>query len=231
MGIKEIYQAFDKIGCLSFTTVDEQNQPVSRIAHLRGYDENGIYFMTMYTKDFYKHLKANGNISLCGLCADTRVVHDENGAPTFDGGYAIRMTGKACEVGMDEIKSKQNPIFDFCIADQIKYPAMVVFCITSGWGDVFDYDFEKITRENKLEREYFSFGTATVKYKGLSIDKEVCISCGLCKKKCSFLAIEEKEGLYSINQNRCDECGDCYISCPVKAIHYRGEYKAIIKRI
>ncbi|MFI3168108.1 MAG: 4Fe-4S binding protein [Bacillota bacterium] len=220
MEIKEIYQAFDKIGCLSFTTVDAQNQPVSRIAHLRGYDENGIYFMTMYTKDFYKHLKANGNISLCGLSADTKVVHDENGAPTFDGGYAIRMTGKVCEVGMDEIKSKQNPIFNFCIADQIQYPAMVVMCIESGNGDIFDYDFEKIERETKLNRKYFSYNGGKVKYKGLKIDIEKCIGCGICKNKCSFLAISQKNGVYSIDNTHCDECGDCVENCPKSAIIY-----------
>lgn len=62
MTIKEIYESFDKIGCLTFTTVDENNQPESRIAHLRGFDDEGMYFMTMYTKPFYKHLKANNNI-------------------------------------------------------------------------------------------------------------------------------------------------------------------------
>lgn len=32
---------------------------------------------------------------------------------------------------------------------------MVVFCITSARGDIFDYDFEKISRDHKLERKYF----------------------------------------------------------------------------
>lgn len=223
MNIKEIYEKFDKIGCLSFTTVDEHGIPESRIAHLRAYDEDGIYFMTMFTKDFYAHMKQNGKISICGLKAKTEIEHDTNGFPVFEGGYAIRMSGAVKEVSMEGIKAKNNPIFDFCIKDQEKYPAMVVFCITSGYGDVFDYDFEKIIRENKLEREYFSFGGAREKHKGLTIDKNKCISCGLCKKKCSFLAIDEIDGVYSINRNRCDECGDCYINCPVKAIHYRGE--------
>ncbi|MFI3171903.1 MAG: hypothetical protein R3Y40_05020 [Eubacteriales bacterium] len=59
MTIQEIYEKFDKIGCLSFTTVDEKGIPESRIAHLRAYDEEGIYFMTMFTKDFYAHMKQN----------------------------------------------------------------------------------------------------------------------------------------------------------------------------
>lgn len=218
MNIKEIYEAFDMIGCLSFTTVDEDGVPESRIAHLRGYDADGIYFMTMFTKDFYRQLKSNGNISLCGLCADTRVDHDENGMPIFDGGYAIRLTGKVEEVSIEDLKEKNNPIFDFCIADQEKYKAMVVFCITSAYGDIFDYDFKMLNRENKLERKYFAYNGGKIKYKGLKIDENKCITCGICQEKCSFLAIEVANCNYSINVNRCDECGDCLINCPVGAI-------------
>ncbi len=223
MTIKEIYEKFDSIGCLSFTTVNEQGDPESRIAHLRAYDDDGIYFMTMFTKDFYRHMKSNGKLSLCGLNAKTQVEHDENGLPIFEGGYAMRMTGNVKEVSIDDIKAKQNPIFDLCIKDHEKYPAMVVFCITDGYGDVFDYDFEMISRENKLRREYFSYGGAMVKYKGLTIDMEKCISCGLCKEKCSFLAIKVDGGSYSVDKYRCDECGDCLLSCPVGAVLRRGE--------
>ncbi len=220
MTIQEIYEKFDKIGCLSFTTVDEEGVPESRIAHLRAYDEEGIYFMTMFTKDFYKQMKKNSKLSICGLCAKTQVEHDESGAPIFEGGYAMRMTGTVKEVSMEEIKAKQNPVFDFCIKDQETYPAMVVFCITSGYGDVFDYDFEKVKRDNKLQRSYFAYNGAKEKYKGLKIDQDTCISCGVCQKKCSFLAIQEENGTYSIDKCRCDECGDCYMNCPVKAISY-----------
>ncbi len=220
MTIKQIFDAFEKIGCLTFATINEFNEPETRIAHLRAYDEQGIYFMTMFTKSFYKQLKSNGKISICGLKANTKIEHDANGFPIFDKGYAIRMTGKVKEISIDEIKQKQNPIFEFCIKDQEKYPAMVVFCITSGKGDIFDYDFEKLNRENKLERIYFSYNNAKINYKGLKIDYEKCISCGACKQKCSFLAIDKIDNLYKINSNRCDECGDCYIICPVNAISY-----------
>lgn len=220
MTIEEIYKKFDNIGCLSFTTVDENNEPVSRIAHLRAFDNEGIYFMTMFTKDFYKHLKNNGKLSICGLCAKTQVEHDENDFPIFDGGYAIRMTGNVTEVSIADIKAKNNQLFDFCIKDQEIYEAMVVFCIKNGAGDIFDYDFTKEKRENKLERIYFSYNGATNNLKGLLIDSDKCVSCGICKKKCSFLAIKEDDKVYSIDNNRCDECGDCFVNCPVKAISY-----------
>ena len=227
MNIKEIYEHFDKIGCLSFTTVDENGIPESRIAHLRAYDDDGIYFMTMFTKDFYKHIKNNGKLAICGLNAKTQVSHDADGKPSFEGGYAMRMTGNVKEVSIDEIKAKNNPIFDFCIADKEKYNAMVVFCITDGYGDVFDYDFAMLHRNNKLERKYFAYNGAKIKYKGLFINQQRCISCGICKKKCSFLAIKEENRRYTIDQYRCDECGDCYINCPAKAITTSSYYGQI----
>ncbi len=220
MTIKEIYEKFEKIGCLSFTTINEDGDPESRIAHLRAFDDDGIYFMTMYTKSFYKHLKSHNKIAICGLGANTAVNHDENGMPVFDGGYAIRMTGTTKELTIDEIKAKNNPMFDMCIKDHEKYNAMVTFCISSARGDIFDYDFELANRDHKLERIYFSYNGAEVKKRGLKISEEKCISCGLCRKKCSFSAIDVEDKIYSINSNRCDECGDCYINCPVNAIYY-----------
>ncbi len=138
--------------------------------------------MTMFTKDFYHQLKKTGKISLCALSAKTQVKHDDKGLPVFENGYAIRMTGNAQEVPMDTITAKNNPHFNMCIKDQEKYQAMVVFCITSARGDIFDYDFKKITRENKLQRIYFSYNGEKEKYKGLKIETEKCISCELCKE-------------------------------------------------
>ncbi len=222
MNIPEIYQKFDAIGCLTFTTVNTLNEPISRIAHLRGYDEDGLYFMTMHTKSFYKHLKENGLIALCGLNNNAQIQHDELGLPVFQGGYAMRLTGKAKEVSIDEIKAKQNPIFNLCIKDHEKYPAMVVFCITSGYGDVFDYDFEKTNRDYKLERVYFAYNGAVMHYSGLQINQDSCIRCGICKKKCSFSAISVIDKQFVIDKYRCDECGDCYLNCPVQAIALKG---------
>ncbi len=220
LSIGEIYKYFDNVGCLSFGTINDDGEPEARIAHLRGFDDDGIYFMTMYTKSFYKELIKNKSVSVSGLGANTLVEHDDSGMPVFDAGYAIRMTGSVKEISIEELKAKNNPIFEMCIKDQEIYKAMVVLCITSARGDIFDYDFKKEKRENKLERIYFAYNGAQIKLKGLKIDTDSCISCGVCKEKCSFLAIKEHENVYSVDPYRCDECGDCYINCPVSAISY-----------
>jgi ferredoxin len=222
MTIKEIYEAFDRIGCLTFATVNEAGEPEVRTAHFDAYDDEGIYFMTMYTKDFYRELKATGKVAVNGLCADSQVKYDEKGYPVFDKGYSIRLTGSVKEIPMDEIKAKHDPAFDFCIKDQQRYPAMVVFCITSARGDIFDFDFEKVSRDTKLERSYFSYGGAKIKYKGLRIDQDKCIRCGTCEKGCTFLAARKNpDGSYEIDRSRCDECGDCVEHCPAGAVEYR----------
>ncbi len=219
--IEKIYAYFNQIGCLTFSTVTEEGEPISRIAHLRGFDDDGIYFMTMHTKSFYKELKSSGKVSLCGMSANANVEHDADGFPIFSAGYTIRMTGDVTEIPMEKLKAKNNPIFDFCIKDQEKYPAMVVFCITAGYGDIFDYDFEMLARDHKLERIYISYNGKMVSYRGLNIDQNVCIACGVCHEKCSFLAIEQGKDDYTINRYRCDECGDFLVHCPVGAISPR----------
>lgn len=216
---------FDKIGCLTFATVNEKGEPETRIAHLRAFDDDGIYFMTMFTKPFYNQLKTKGTVSIIGLHAKTEVEHDKEGQPIFDNGYFIRLTGNVKEVSIEEIKAKNNPIFDFCLKDHENYKAMVVFCVTSARGDIFNYDFERLSRDNKLERTYFSFGVEKIEPRGLKINEGICIHCGKCKKACSFLAVDLIDKKYVINENRCDECGDCYLACPVDAISYRYENK------
>ncbi len=221
MNIEEIYNKFNNIGCLTFATIDEGNKPVTRIAHLRGFDNEGIYFMTMITKGFYKELVNSKTVSICGLSNSGKVNHDKEGMPIFESGYSINMTGHVEEISIEEIINKNNPIFDLCIKDNNKYKAMRVFCITKARGEIFDYDFEKINKDHKLDRIYFSYNGESIKEKGLIINQSNCIKCGLCKNKCSFNAIDNVNNTFFININRCDECGDCFINCPVRAINRR----------
>jgi len=94
---------------------------------------------------------------------------------------------------------------------------MTAFVLYKFKGKVFDYDFEKQTRDYKVHRTRFTFGGMSQEKAGLTIDSEKCIAYGACEKVCTFSAIIP-DPQYRINSTRCDECGACYITCPVNAI-------------
>ena len=217
MTIKEIYEKFDKIGCTTFSTVND-GRAESRIAHFFAWDEDGIYFRTMTVKPFYKQVKETGNITVCGMYPNTQVMHDENNLPSFEPGYSVRLTGDVRELTMEEVekKAEQNRDFNVAVYDIKKYPATRIFLIYRAKGEVYDFDYAKEHRDHKLERERFSYGGMEVESAGLTITDQ-CIGCGKCQSVCSFDAIVLGSP-YRIMGNRCDECGNCYVNCPVGAI-------------
>ena len=221
MTIKEIYEKFDKIGCTTFSTVHD-GRAESRIAHFFAWDEDGIYFRTMKVKPFYKQVKETGNITVCGMYPNTQVMHDENNLPSFETGYSVRLTGDVRELTMEEVekKAEQNRDFNVAVYDIKKYPATRIFLIYRAKGEVYDFDYAKEHRDHKLERERFSYGGMEVESAGLTITDQ-CIGCGKCQSVCSFDAIVPGSP-YRIMGNRCDECGNCYVNCPVGAIISKG---------
>ncbi|WP_273525406.1 4Fe-4S binding protein [Mailhella massiliensis] len=220
MTIEEIYRRFDRIGSCVFATVNGDT-PETRVAHFLACDEEGLYFMTMTTKPFYRQLKEGGRVSVCALSASPEIRQTEEGLLEMEPGYFIRVTGDVREVSMEEIRAKNNPAFAYCIEDQQRYPAMTAFVLYRAWGEIFDYDFDMKKRDHKLERERFCFGGHRVEEPGLVIT-ESCTGCGRCMKVCTFKAVRREGNRFVIDGSRCDECGDCWVHCPAGAVRHKG---------
>ncbi len=222
MNMQEIYAAVEKIGCLSVTT--EENRTLhSRIISIAGADDDGLYFLTMTVKPFYRQLKNNPNVALCGIYPHGRKDgKNAVGQPYLVPGYTIRISGKAYEVPIEELHKKASHGHEVCqytIEERGRYPDMCLFCVTEGQGEIYDYDFEMENRDHKLQRTAFAFGGMEIINLGAKIDQELCIACGECFNTCTFKAIISGEP-YTVNTSRCDMCGSCSLTCPQHAISY-----------
>lgn len=219
MTIKEIYEKMNEVGLLTFSTM-HNDEIHSRIAHLNGYDDEGIYFRTMWNKPYGRQLKETGKVTICGA-SDSRILgHNEDGVPEFPPGYTIRLIGEVRHLSEAEVRerARDNEALQLAVYDMDKYTAMRDgnFMIYKGKGELLDYDFECLNREHKLLRERFQFGGATYNKVGPTITDK-CIECGLCFDNCTFKAIESGTP-YRIISERCDDCGSCLMNCPVDAI-------------
>ncbi|NDV21700.1 4Fe-4S binding protein [Desulfovibrio sp. JC022] len=220
MTLKDIAEAAEKIGCLTFTTLDGETM-YSRIISLCGGDDEGLYFLTMDVKPFYRQLKGNPQVAMCGIYPISRKEgKNKDGQPYFSPGYTLRITGEAREVSMDELREKAeagNPIHQYVLEDHERYPAIRLFCVHKGKGEIFDFDFEMEHRDHKVLRTRFAFGGEGYNEAGARIDPDKCIACGECLEACTFKAIVSGE-VYYVDGSRCDECGSCMQVCPAEAI-------------
>ena len=220
MKLQEIHAAIEKVGCLTFTTLDGDAMH-SRIISVCGGDDEGIYFLTMNVKPFYRQLKANPRVCVCGIYPSGRKEgKNKAGQPYWQPGFFLRITGEAREVSEREVMQKAeagSEIHRYALEDAERYPAMKLFCIFKGKGEIFDYDFEMENRDHKVLRTRFGFGGESANEAGARIDPEKCIACGACYEACTFKAIEEGD-TYRVRGERCDECGSCMQVCPQDAI-------------
>lgn len=220
MEMKELYALIDKIGCMTFSTLNEKGEIHSRIAHFNGYDDDGLYFRTMVSKPYYRQLMKTEQLTVCGM-TDNRVLgHNEDGGVEFPPSFFLRLIGKIKHVPESEIreKAKTNEMLVTAVHDIEQYPAMAGgnFVMHAAKGEIFDVDFQLKSRDHKVYRERFAFGGMAYNEPGPTINDN-CVACGACKETCSFDAIEEGEQ-YSIIKNRCDDCGDCRYACEFDAI-------------
>jgi NAD-dependent dihydropyrimidine dehydrogenase PreA subunit len=47
-----------------------------------------------------------------------------------------------------------------------------------------------------------------------TIDRDECVGCGTCRKRCQVHAIFEKDGVSVVNRKKCIGCGLCVTGCP-----------------
>jgi ferredoxin len=227
MTMQEVFESFEKLHSYSFSTLDG-DYPEIRIAHFLTYDDDGLYFQTMMCKPFYEQLMKSKKVAACALIADDgKVSKDNDGMSYFPPGYYIRVSGDVKAIDNEKLHKKalKDPKkFGPLEKDIARYPMMTTFVLNKFKGEVYDYDFEMINRDHKLERNRFSFNGATFIKPGFTIDKKACVGCGKCAKVCTFSAIIPGKK-YSINSNRCDECGSCYSVCPENAIKAKTPVK------
>jgi len=65
-----------------------------------------------------------------------------------------------------------------------------------------------------------SMGRAKVEAIVSTVDRELCVGCGLCEEACTYgaLSLHPWRGVMSINEVLCKGCGTCSVACPSKAI-------------
>jgi heterodisulfide reductase subunit A len=65
-----------------------------------------------------------------------------------------------------------------------------------------------------------SMGVAKVEAIVSSVDRELCVGCGLCEGACAYsaLSLHPWRGVMAINEVLCKGCGACSVACPSKAI-------------
>jgi ferredoxin len=227
LSIHDVFDEFEKVGCCTFATVDEDGVPHSRIAHFVACDDEGLYLTTMTVKPYYRQLTGAGLLAVSGEYNEGDVEWNEDHMPHFHPGVMMRVTGQVRQLTPEEVEQKAsaNTGFKLVVHDIKKYPATVALVMYRGHGERYSYDFNCVHMDHKLQRERFAFGGDTFVEPGLVIT-DACIGCGACMRACTFKAIVagEKPGeRYTIRGERCDECGNCYLACPVSAIKTRRE--------
>ncbi len=67
-------------------------------------------------------------------------------------------------------------------------------------------------------------------YHSVTLDKDKCVGCTNCIKRCPTEAIRVRDGKAVITQERCIDCGECIRICPHHAKRARHDPLAIVKR-
>jgi uncharacterized pyridoxamine 5'-phosphate oxidase family protein len=124
MELQDYMDVLAKIGAAVFATVDADGKPRTRYANVGVANENGIFFMTKESNDFYKQLMANEHVSISGL------LNDE------DGIQAITVDGKVRAVDQAYLEAilKDNPYVKDVYPDEESRKDVVALQVYGGHG-------------------------------------------------------------------------------------------------
>jgi len=185
-----------EVKSMAFATV-HNGEPDARIINVMLIEEDGLYFTTARGKHFYKQLKQNPKIAICGM--------NENLV-------AVRLIGdiRRCEGRqmMDKILER-NPLLGNLYPGETS-SILEPFHLFRGKGEIFDLGHEP------PKRERFAFGGEMASPPGYRITDK-CTACGACEGSCPVNVITPGD-LYSIEGSLCLECGRCAEACPEGAI-------------
>ena len=185
-----------EIKSVAFATINDK-EPSARIIDVMFVEEDGLYFLTARGKSFYRQLKGNPSVAICGM---------------NDKYVSIRLVG---DVKFCEDKLVVDKIFDLNPMMNDLYPGEKRYVLEGihlykGKGEIFDLSTEP------PKRQRFSFGGVKVSPCGYTITSE-CTACGMCQEACPVNVISEGD-VYQIDSEHCLECGSCQEACPENAI-------------
>jgi len=193
---KEALTLLREIKSVTFATINDE-EPSARIIDVMFVDEDGLYFLTARGKSFYRQLKANPTVAICGM--NEKFV-------------SVRLVG---DIKFCEDKSVVDKVFDLNPMMNDLYPGEKRYVLEGihlykGKGEIFDLSTEPPNRQR------FSFGGTKFNPIGYSITNE-CTACGICQEACPVDVITEGD-VYQIESAHCLECGSCMEVCPEDAI-------------
>ena len=185
-----------EIKSVTFATIHGR-EPSARIIDVMFVEEDGLYFLTARGKSFYRQLKTNPSVAICGMNKEF---------------VSVRLVGN---IRFCEDKGVVDKIFDLNPMMNDLYPGEKRYVLEGihlykGKGEIFDLSTEPPNRQR------FSFGGTIFNPIGYSITNR-CTACGLCQEACPVDVITEGD-VYQIDSSHCLECGSCFEVCTENAI-------------
>lgn len=203
MRIKDIYDLLTevKILCYSSNGKEEIHAPS---LHLKGYDETGIYFSTMWNKPFYSDLTQSERIIITGFIPDEQEKHSEFYTESF-----LRLVGSVKHLNNQEVKLLNQKWTDDLSEESSSY-----FKIFTARGGLFNHSYDMKDKDFGKYNKKFIYGKKS-QVKVNRLIRETCTGCHTCIDVCTF-AVDKYDD--KIDENLCRGCGSCMVVCPTMAI-------------